>query len=112
MKEIPVHAEPSETAAETAAGYLRSHDIPARVASGSTIAAGIFSLGPGGWKVLVPEEHEDEAYRLLGTRKPEHRMREGSDSGRDVYGIGSLVLVFVGLALLFLLAALLVLRQT
>jgi hypothetical protein len=74
MREVVVERYEDETEAETAAGYLRSVGLSARVFFSATMGAPrqlvpIRVVAPlGAFEILVPEAEAEEARRELGAR--------------------------------------------
>lgn len=67
MRERVVDSTFDEVSAEVAASLLRANSIPVRVSPHDAALAVIGPTPVGGFDILVPEQHEKEARRLLKT---------------------------------------------
>lgn len=68
MRERVVDSTFDEASAEVAASLLRANGIPVRVRRHDAALAVIGPTAIGGFDVVVPEEHEKAARRLLRTQ--------------------------------------------
>lgn len=67
MRECVVDSTFDEASAELAASLLRANGIPVRVIRHDAALAIAGPMSVGGFDIVVPEQHEREARRLLGT---------------------------------------------